>query len=144
MDEPATTSSKPALDYAPTNVAQACRDYSPAWSRWPNWIGCEIAIMACDLAEVLGSAVAIHLLFPKISLLLAVVITGLDVLILLSLQSRGMRFIEAFILVLVLTIGTCYFIEIFVLPQTKPDFVEMGRALAHPGFNPPPAAIAAA
>jgi manganese transport protein len=125
------------------DLAQACRDYYPAWSRWPNWIGCEIAIMACDLAEVLGSAVAIHLLFPKISLLLAVVITGLDVLILLSLQSRGMRFIEAFILVLVLTIGTCYFIEIFVLPQTKPDFVEMGRALAHPGFNPPPATVAA-
>src|SRR5438105_2413686 len=117
------------------DLAQACRDYYPAWSRWPNWIGCEIAIMACDLAEVLGSAVAIHLLFPKISLLLAVIITGLDVLILLSLQSRGMRFIEAFILVLVLTIGTCYFLEIFVLPQTKPNFGEMGRALAHPGFR---------
>src|SRR5438034_10120336 len=126
------------------DLAQACRDYYPAWSRWPNWIGCEIAIMACDLAEVLGSAVAIHLLFPKISLLLAVVITGLDVLILLSLQSRGMRFIEAFILVLVLTLGTCYFIEIFVLPQTRPNFSEMGRALAHPGFHPPAAAVAAA
>lgn len=125
------------------DLAQACRDYYPKWSRWPNWIGCEVAIMACDLAEVLGSAVAIHLLFPRISLMLAVIITSLDVVILLSLQSRGMRFIEAFILVLVLTIGACYFIEIFVIPQTTPNFGEMGRALAHPGFHPPAAAIAA-
>jgi manganese transport protein len=126
------------------DLAQACRDYYPRWTRWPNWIGCEVAIMACDLAEVLGSAVAIHLLFPRISLLLAVIITSLDVVILLSLQSRGMRFIEAFILVLVLTIGGCYFIEIFVIPQTAPHFGEMGHALIHPGFNPPAAAIAAA
>jgi manganese transport protein len=117
------------------DLAQACRDYYPRWSRWPNWLGCELAIMACDLAEVLGSAVAIHLMFPKISLMLAVIITALDVLILLSLQSRGMRFIEAFILVLVITIGSCYFIEIFVLPQTRPSFSEMGHALARPGFR---------
>jgi manganese transport protein len=123
------------------DLAQACRDYYPKWSRWPMWLGCETAIMACDLAEVLGSAVAIKLLF-HIPLLWAVLITAADVLILLSLQSRGMRFIEAFILVLVLTIGACYFIEIFVLPQTAPDFGAMGRALAHPGFNPPAAALA--
>src|SRR5205085_5433448 len=107
---------------------QACRDYYPAWTRWPNWIGTEVAIMACDLAEVLGSAVAIHLLFPSIPLLWAVVITAADVLLLLSLQSLGMRMIEPFILVLVLTIGVCYFIEIFILPQTRPDFVEIGKA----------------
>ncbi len=117
------------------DLAQAGRDFYPAWSRWPNWIGTEVAIMACDLAEVLGSAVAIHLLFPGIPLLWAVVITALDVLILLSLQSFGMRIIEAFILVLVLTIGACYFIEIFVLPQTRPDFGEMGHALLTPGFR---------
>src|SRR3954463_5331848 len=117
------------------DLAQASRDFYPAWSRWPNWIGTEVAIMACDLAEVLGSAVAIHLLFPGIPLLWAVVITALDVLILLSLQSFGMRIIEAFILVLVLTIGACYFIEIFVLPQTRPDFGQMGHALMTPGFR---------
>src|SRR4051812_36774975 len=122
------------------DLAQACRDYYPKWTRWPAWLGCEVAIMACDLAEVLGSAVAIKLLF-HIPLLWAVLITAADVLILLSLQSRGMRFIEAFILVLVLTIGACYFIEIFILPQTAPDFGAMGRALAHPGFNPPDDAI---
>jgi manganese transport protein len=116
------------------DLAQACRDYYPKWTRWPNWLGCELAIMACDLAEVLGSAVAIKLLFG-IPLLWAVIITALDVLILLSLQSKGMRFIEAFILVLVITIGACYFIEIFVLPQTRPSLGEMGRALARPGFR---------
>src|ERR1043165_7301269 len=117
------------------DLAQASRDFYPAWTRWPNWLGTEVAIMACDLAEVLGSAVAIHLLFPSIPLLWAVLITAADVLLLLSLQSFGMRIIEAFILVLVLTIGTCYFIEIFVLPQTRPEFGEMGQALLHPGFR---------
>jgi manganese transport protein len=119
------------------DLAQASRDFYPAWSRWPNWLGTEVAIMACDLAEVLGSAVAIHLLFPSIPLLWAVFITAADVLLLLSLQSFGMRLIEAFILVLVLTIGTCYFVEIFVLPQTRPDFGEMGHALITPGFRHP-------
>jgi len=113
------------------DLAQACRDFYPAWTRWPNWIGCEVAIMACDLAEILGSAVAIKLLFG-IPLIWAVLITALDVLVLLSLQSRGMRFIEAFILVLVMTIGICYFIEIFVLPQAAPSFAEMGHALITP------------
>src|SRR3954453_22306113 len=104
------------------DLAQACRDYYPKWTRIPNWLGTEFAIMACDLAEVLGSAVAIHLLFPAIPLFWAVIISALDVLILLSLQSKGMRVIEAFILVLVLTIGTCYFLELFVLPTVKPRF----------------------
>jgi len=116
------------------DLAQACRDFAPKWTRWPNWIGCELAIMACDLAEVLGSAVAIHLLFPKISLMAAVLITAADVLVLLSLQSRGMRFIEAFILVLVATIASCYFAEIFILPATRPDFGEMGHALLRPSL----------
>src|SRR3982750_1341654 len=95
------------------DLAQAARDFYPAWSRWPNWIGTEVAIMACDLAEVLGSAVAIHLLFPGIPLMWAVLITAADVLLLLSLQSFGMRIIEAFILVLVVTLGASYFLELF-------------------------------
>src|SRR3954469_5880579 len=115
------------------DLAQAGRDFYPAWTRWPNWLGTEVAIMACDLAEVLGSAAAIHLLFPGIPLMWAVVITALDVLLLLSLQSFGMRIIEAFILVLVVTIAACYFIEIFILPQTQPHFGEMGHALLTPG-----------
>jgi len=113
------------------DLAQCCRDWYPAWTRWPNWLMSEVAIGACDLAEVLGSAVAINLLF-HIPLLWAVIITGLDVLLLLGLQRFGMRTIEAVVLLLIGTIAVCYFIEIFVLPQTQPSFLEMGRALVSP------------
>src|SRR5499427_10362702 len=116
------------------DLAQACRDWMPGWTRWPNWFFSESAIAACDLAEVLGSAVALNLLF-HIPLFWAVVITGLDVLLLLGLQSFGMRAIEAVVLVLIGTIAVCYFIEIFVLPQTQPSFVEMARALVTPHFR---------
>lgn len=116
------------------DLAQCCRDWYPKWTRWPNWLLSEVAIGACDLAEVLGSAVALNLLF-HIPLLWAVIITGGDVLLLLALQRFGMRTIEAVVLVLVATIGVCYFIEIFVLPQTTPVFGEMGRALLAPGFR---------
>src|SRR5260370_32785426 len=94
----------------------------------------EVAIGACDLAEVLGSAVALNLMF-HIPLLWAVIITGLDVLLLLTLQSFGMRTIEAVVLLLIATIAVCYFIEIFVLPQTQPRFLEMGRAFLSPHFR---------
>jgi len=114
------------------DLAQCCRDYLPAWTRWPNYLSCELAIAACDLAEVLGSAVALHLLFPGLSLLFAVMITAFDVLLLLSLQRLGMRLIEAVVLVLIATIAVCYFIEIFVLPQTRPSFPEMARWLVAP------------
>ena len=116
------------------DLAQCCRDWYPAWTRWPNWLMSESAIAACDLAEVLGSAVALNLLF-HIPLLWAVVITGLDVLLLLALQRFGMRTIEAIVLLLVATIGVCYFIEIFILPQTQPSFLEMARALISPHFR---------
>jgi manganese transport protein len=86
------------------------------------------------LAEVLGSAVALNLLF-HIPLLWAVIITGLDVLLLLGLQGFGMRTIEAVVLLLVATIAICYFIEIFVLPQTQPSFLEIGHALVTPHFR---------
>ncbi len=116
------------------DLAQSCRDHLPGWTRWPNYLSCEIAIAACDLAEVLGSAVAIHLLFPRISLLAAVIITAFDVLLLLSLQKLGMRLIEAVIVVLIATIGVCYFIEIFVLPQTAPNLLEIASATAAPNL----------
>ena len=110
------------------DLAQCCRDWYPRWTRWPNWLLSEVAIGACDLAEVLGSAVALNLLF-HIPLLWAVIITGLDVLLLLGLQRFGMRTIEAVVLALIATIVFCYFLEIFVLPQTHPDFLEMGASL---------------
>src|SRR5580698_10425087 len=116
------------------DLAQCCRDWYPKWTRWPNWLLSETAIGACDLAEVLGSAVALNLMF-HIPMLWAVIITGLDVLLLLGLQRLGMRTIEAVVLLLVATIGVCYFIEIFVLPRTQPNFLEMGRALVTPHFR---------
>lgn len=116
------------------DLAQCCRDWYPAWTRWPSWLFCEVAIGACDLAEVLGSAVALNLMF-HIPLLWAVIITGLDVLLLLALQRFGMRTIEAIVLLLVATIGVCYFIEIFVLPQMRPNLLEMGQALFIPSLR---------
>ncbi|HLJ79180.1 MAG TPA: Nramp family divalent metal transporter [Acidobacteriaceae bacterium] len=116
------------------DLAQCCRDWYPRWTRWPNWLMSEIAIAACDLAEVLGSAVALNLLF-HIPLLWAVIITGLDVLLLLALQRFGMRTIEAVVVLLVATIAICYFIELFVLPETRPSFLEMGRSLVAPHFG---------
>jgi manganese transport protein len=118
------------------DLAQCCRDWYPAWTRWPNWLFCELAIGACDLAEVLGSAVALNLMF-HIPMLWAVVVTSLDVLLLLGLQGFGMRTIEAVVLVLVGTIAVCYFIELFAFPQTQPHLGELGRALIHPGFQQP-------
>src|ERR1700736_851930 len=116
------------------DLAQCCRDWYPRWTRWPNWLMSEVAIGACDLAEVLGSAVALNLMF-HIPLLWAVIVTVLDVLLLLALQRFGMRTIEAVVVLLIVTIGVCYFIEIFVLPQTQPSFLEMGRALVSPHFR---------
>jgi manganese transport protein len=116
------------------DLAQCCRDWYPRWTRWPNWLLCEVAIGACDLAEVLGSAVALNLMF-HIPLLWAVLITATDVLLLLALQRYGIRTVEALVLLLVATIGVCYFIEIFILPQTAPSFREMGHALITPGLR---------
>jgi len=116
------------------DLAQCCRDWYPGWTRWPNWLLCELAIGACDLAEVLGSAVALNLLF-HIPVFWAVIITAGDVLLLLALQRFGMRAIEAVVLLLVSTIALCYFIEIFIIPQTKPSFLEMGHAMLTPGLR---------
>lgn len=116
------------------DLAQCSRDFYPRWMRWPNWITMEMAVIATDLAEALGSAVALNLLF-HIPISWAIVITAFDVLLLLSLQGMGMRMIEAIVGVFVLTIGVCYGIEIFVLPQTQPDFAEMAGALVRPDLR---------
>ena len=113
------------------DLAQCCYDWYPKWTRVPNWLMAELAIIACDLAEVLGGAVALLMLF-HIPIFWGVIITGVDVLLLLAMQRFGMRTIEAIVLLLVATIGVCYFIEIFVLPQTQPSFLEMGRAMIAP------------
>ncbi len=94
------------------DLAQANRETYPPLVNFCLYILAEIAIAACDLAEVLGMALGIHLLFPAIPLLAGVGITVLDTLLLLWLQSFGIRKLEAFIFALVLTIGGCFLIEI--------------------------------
>src|SRR2546427_12141957 len=94
------------------DLAQACRDHYGRPVAIGLWIVCEIAIAACDLAEVLGSAVALKLLFG-LPLLAGVLITAMDVLIVLALQGRGFRLLEAFVVTLIASIGACFAYEIF-------------------------------
>jgi manganese transport protein len=94
------------------DLAQACRGHYSRRMTIFLWIVCELAIAACDLAEVLGSAVALNLLF-RIPLLLGVLLTAFDVLIVLALQGRGFRLIEAFVVTLIASIGLCFAYEIF-------------------------------
>src|SRR5271163_4643046 len=94
------------------DLAQACREHYSRRTSIALWIVCEIAIAACDLAEVLGSAIALKLLFG-IPLLAGVLITALDILIVLALQGRGFRLIEAFVVTLIATIGACFAYELF-------------------------------
>jgi manganese transport protein len=94
------------------DLAQACRDYFSPRVSFMLWILCEIAIAACDLAELLGSAIALNLLFG-LPLAWGVCITALDVLVLLVLQGKGFRYVEALVLMLVSTIGLCFAAEIF-------------------------------
>src|SRR5450432_4729270 len=94
------------------DLAQACRDHYSKPTVIFLWVLCEIAIAACDFVEVLGSAVALKLLFG-LPLLAGVLITALDVLIVLALQGRGFRLIEAFVITLIASIAACFAYEIF-------------------------------
>src|ERR1700730_14560935 len=112
------------------DLAQACRDHYGRVSAFFLWVVAEIAIAACDLAEVIGSAIALNLLF-HIPLLLGVCLTALDVLVILFLQQRGFRFLEALITSLIGTISVCFLLEVVF---SHPSFV----GLAHGFFVPSP------
>jgi manganese transport protein len=99
------------------DLAQACRDYFSPKVSFCLWVLCEIAIAACDLAELLGSAIALQLLFG-IPLLWGVCITALDVLVLLLLQHKGFRYTEALVIMLVTTVGICFAAELLF---SRPD-----------------------
>ena len=99
------------------DLAQACRDHFSTPVVWALWLLCEIAIAACDLAEVIGSAIALNLLFG-IALPVGVAITGLDVLLLLYLQNKGVKVLEALVITLVATVGLCFAFELFL---ARPD-----------------------
>jgi manganese transport protein len=93
------------------DLAQACRDHYSIPTVWFLWVLCEIAIAACDLAEVVGSAIGLQLLFG-IPLVWGCIITALDVLAVLYLQTKGFRYIEALVITLIVTIGSCFAAEL--------------------------------
>ena len=93
------------------DLAQACRDHYSPLTVWSLWILCEIAIAACDLAEVVGSAIGLQLLFG-LPLVWGCIITALDVLAVLYLQTKGFRYIEALVITLIVTIGGCFAAEL--------------------------------
>ncbi len=109
------------------DLAQACREHYSRRTTAVLWVLCEIAIAACDLAEVLGSAIALKLLFG-LPLLAGVLLTGLDVLLVLALQGRGFRVLETLVITLIMTIGACFAYEIFF---AQPLWIEAAR-----GFLP--------
>ena len=113
---------------ARVDLAQACRAYYPRPAAILLWLLCEVAIIACDLAEVIGSAIGLNLLFG-IPLIWGVLLTGADVLLLLGLMHFGFRKLEALVIVLVLTIGACFAIQIF---QAQPDWGSVASGLFHP------------
>ena len=109
------------------DLAQACRDAYSKPVSWILWILCEVAIAACDLAEIVGSAIGLQLLFG-IPLVWGCVITALDVLIVLFLQSKGFRYLEALVITVILVIGGCFCAELIF---ARPDFWGVAR-----GFVP--------
>ena len=118
------------------DLAQACRDHYSRPVSFALWVLCEIAIAACDLAEVIGTAIALNLLFG-IPLTWGIIITAADVMIILMLQQRGFRMLEALVITLVATVGACFLFEIII---SRPDmagiaagFVPSSSILTDPG-----------
>src|SRR6267143_2631838 len=107
------------------DLAQAVRDHYSKPAVIFHWLICEIAIAACDLAEVIGSAIALNLLFG-IPIPAGVAITALDVLIVLFLQHKGFRMIEALVIAMITTIAGCFFFEMVL---ARPDLGQALRAL---------------
>lgn len=110
---------------AERDLAQACRDHFSPTVNFILWIFCEIAIAACDLAEVIGSAIALNLLFG-LPLTWGVVLTVIDVFLVLLLQSRGFRWLESFVAGLIFVILGCFVYEILI---SKPDFIPILNGL---------------
>ncbi len=111
------------------DLAQACRDHYSRPATIAQWVLCEIAIAACDLAEVIGSAIGLNLLFG-IPLTAGILITACDVLLVLYLQNKGFRLLEALVITLIATIAGCFLFEIFI---SRPDGWGIVR-----GFVPSP------
>src|SRR5256885_12702353 len=113
------------------DLAQACRDHYSKPVSFLLWIGCEIAIAACDLAEVIGTAIALQLLF-HIPLLIGVCLTAADVLIILFLQNRGFRYIEALVITLIGVIALCFTLEMIF---SRPEFAGIAHGFLVPSSD---------
>jgi manganese transport protein len=111
------------------DLAQACRDHYSRPVNFALWVLCEIAIAACDLAEVIGTAIALNLLFG-IPLSWGVAITAFDVLLVLYLQNKGFRLLEALVISLVAVVGVCFLFELII---SRPELAGVMR-----GFVPSP------
>jgi manganese transport protein len=107
------------------DLAQACREHYSKPVRMALWLLCEVAIVACDLAEVIGTAIALQLLFG-IPIVWGVCLTALDVLLILALQQRGFRRLEAFIVALLIIIGGCFAVE---LALSQPSMAAIASGL---------------
>ena len=105
------------------DLAQACRDAFPRWVSLPLWVMAEIAIIATDVAEVIGTAIGLNLLFG-IPLELGVLITALDVFLILWLQNKGFRWLEAFVITLLGVIAVCFFIQIALADPVWGDVIK--------------------
>ena len=119
------------------DLAQACRAHYSRPVNFLLWLACEAAIIACDLAEVIGTAIALNLLFG-IPLVLGAIVTALDVFLLLSLMSRGFRYIEAFVVSLLVVIAVCFIIQIAAasppIAAIIQGFVPSPEILANPAM----------
>jgi manganese transport protein len=119
------------------DLAQACRDHYPTPVVWFLWVICELAIAACDLAEVIGSAIALNLLF-NIPIPIGIGITALDVLIVLYLQNKGFRLLEALVIALIATVGACFLFEIILSHPPIGDvlrgFIPRTEVIANPAM----------
>ena len=109
------------------DLASACRDHFSRPVSFIFWIRAEIAIAACDLAEVIGSAIALNLLF-HIPLIWGVCLTSLDVLLILFLQQKGFRLVEALVISLIGVIGVCFGLEILF---SKPSLLGIAAGVLH-------------
>src|SRR3954454_18697198 len=108
------------------DLAQACRDSYSRPTTIVLWVLCEIAIAACDLAEVIGAAIALNLLFG-LPLIWGVCLTALDVLIVLFLQHRGFRYVEALVVALICLIAGSFAIELWL---AKPVYADVAAGFA--------------
>src|SRR5687768_15128097 len=105
------------------DLAQACRDYYSKPVSIVLWVLCEIAIAACDLAEVIGSAIALNLLFG-LPLAWGIAITAFDVMIVLMLQNKGFRWLEALVISLVGVVGLCF---LFLIIKSRPGMLGVAK-----------------